>query len=155
MASHPTVVEFDTTRREEIVAAMKEMKAAQSGWVNMSPAVDLEDLPANAGPKLWSARGPLVPLCTWTPPAKKGTTPPVLIGIQHGAGGKAVPRLRDLGVPVPESWQVQSDHTRRGIVIAVPPKERDDDVLKWLLRAGGMLCDLPYKVWIAEVYPPT
>ncbi|HUQ64407.1 MAG TPA: hypothetical protein VM121_11690 [Acidimicrobiales bacterium] len=155
MASHPTVVEFDTNRREEILAAMKEMKAAQGGWVNMSPAVDVEDLPEHPGPKLWSARGPLVPLCTWTPPAKKGTAPPVLIGIQHGAGGKAVPRLRDLGVLVPEKWRVQSDHTRRGIVIAAPPKERDDDVLKWLLRAGGMLCDLPYKVWIAEVYAPT
>jgi hypothetical protein len=155
VASHATIIEFDINRRDEILAAMKEMKAAQSGWVNMSPAVDVEDLPADAGPKLWSARGPLVPLCTWTPPAKKGSGPPVLIGIQHGVGGKAVPRLRDLGVAVPEKWRVQNDHTRRGIVIGVPPEEKDDTVLRWLLRAGGVLCDLPYKVWIAEVYAPT
>lgn len=155
MARHPTIVEFDSNRRDEILAAMKEMKAAKSGWVNMSPAVDLEDLPADAGPKLWSARGPLVPLCTWTPPANKGTDPPALIGIQHGVGAKAAPRLAELGVAVPGAWRVQTDHTRRGMVVAVPAAEKDDNVLKWLLRAGGTLCNLTYKVWIAEVYDPT
>jgi hypothetical protein len=155
VARVPTIVEFDTNQRDEVLAAMKEMKAARSGWVNMSPAVDVDDLPEHPGPKLWSARGPLVPLCTWTPPAKKGTEPPVLIGIQHGAGAKAAPTLRDLGVPVPEKWRIQGDHTRRGIVIAVPPKEKNDNVLKWLLRAGGMLCNLPFSIWIAELYAPT
>jgi hypothetical protein len=155
VASHATIVEFDTNRRDEILVAMKDMKAAQSGWVNMSPAVESEDLPPDAGPKLWSARGPLVPLCTWTPPAKKGAAPPVLIGIQHGVGAKAAPRLKELGVAVPGAWRVQNDHTRRGIVIAVPPEEKNDTVLKWLLRAGAMLCDLPYEAWIAELYPPT
>lgn len=155
MARDPAIVEFDLQRYEPVLMAMKEMKAAKSGWVNMSPAVEHEDLPADAGPKLWSARGPLVPLCTWTPPAPKGPAPPVLIGIQHGAGAKAGPRLDELGVSVPGSWRVQSDHTRRGIVIAVPPDEANERVLKWLLRAGGMLCDLPYKTWIAEVYEPS
>lgn len=153
--SRATVVEFDSNRREEVLAAMKEMNAARSGWVNMSPAVDVDDLPDDPGPKFWSARGPLIPLCTWTPPAQKGNAPPVLIGIQHGAGMKAAPRLEELGVPIPEKWRTRSDHVRRGIVIAVPPGEKDDKVLKWLLRAGGMLCDLPYDTWTAELYAPT
>lgn len=131
---------------------MKSMKESRNGWVNMSPAVDPDDLPADAGPKLWSARGPLVPLCTWTPPEKPGS--PVQLGIQHGAGGKAVPALKERGVEVQSAWRVTSDHTRRGLVVAVPAEDKDEKVLRWLIRAGGALCDLPYDYWQADLYLP-
>lgn len=146
----PEVVEFDAQHPEAVLAAMKEMATSRKGWVNVAPAVDVEDLPADAGPKLWSARGPLVPLCTWTPAEKAGS--PVQVGIQHGAGSKAVPALRERGVEVPASWRVTSDNVRRGVVIAVPADEKPDKALKWLLRAGAALCTLPYEGWVAQVY---
>ena len=66
----------------------------------------------------WSgARGPTVPLATWTPGE---------IGIQHAAGQQVVRTLAERGVPVPEEWYVVSDHPKRGLVLRTyqtPPAE--------------------------------
>ncbi|HEX9530926.1 MAG TPA: hypothetical protein VF954_07300 [Acidimicrobiales bacterium] len=148
-------MEFATDEVGEVVALMDEL-ADGSGWINIRPAVDPDDLPPNGGrPTFISAVGPLVPLCTWTP-AQLGRRPtPPLIGIQHAAGGKAAPELGSLGVAVPDGWRVVQDESRRGLVVAVAPSLPSGPVLAWLLAAGGALCSVPFSGWVAAVYRRT
>ncbi len=149
MSLHPQIIEFDAEHSEAILAAMEEL-ADGSGWINLRPSVDPEQLPPNGGrPGILSAVGPLVPLCTWTP-AKMGRRPtPPLVGIQHAAGGKAKPHLIRLGAPVPEGWRIVQDESRRGLVVAVPPMLGPAEVLAWLMHAGAVLWSLPFDGWVA------
>ncbi len=112
-------------------------------FANLSPGVDAEDVPSRSPlAQLVGARGPTVPLATWTPGE---------IGIQHAAGQQVVRTLADRGVPVPEEWYVVSDHPKRGLVLRTyqtPPPE----VLEWLVRAATVLCPLPIVgPWVAGV----
>jgi hypothetical protein len=135
VAAPPEQVDFGLNDRAAVLAGMERMTDSKKGWINLSPALDEAEEPprrsSNFG--LFSGRGPDVPLCTWTP------GPPVQIGIQHGAGPKAVDILRNLGEPVPEGWRVTQDHSRRGLVVAVPDGTPSETVLDWLLRAGTAL----------------
>jgi hypothetical protein len=75
------------------------------------------------------------------------------LGILHQTGPKAVRRLEDRGVDVPERWVVLSDHPRRGLVIGVHPDSAHVDVLDWLLRAGATLTRVPLTgAWQAAVH---
>jgi hypothetical protein len=103
--------------------------------------------------RIFSARGPAVPLCTWVASDRTRGLEHVTVGIQHGTGPKAVATLRDAGHPVPAQWHVFSDHSKRGLVVAVPLEAPDDDVLRWLLRAGEALTMVPLTgSWRAEIY---
>lgn len=125
------------------------------GWINLRPAVDPELLPPNGGrPGPLAAVGPIVPLCTWTPAVPGRRPTPPLVGIQHAAGGKAVPWLAQRGIRVPAHWRVVQDESRRGFVAAVPPDEGHGGVLDWLIAAGTALCELPFQGWTAAVYLP-
>src|SRR4051812_36364882 len=90
-----------------------------SGWVNVRPDVDPDDVPQQpSGMGLFSARGPIVPLGTISPsgPVKRGV-PRVSLGLLHGLGRKAVPALAEAGVAVDPAWRLLQDHPRRGLVI--------------------------------------
>jgi hypothetical protein len=103
-------------------------------FVNLHPGVDADEVPPDSPwGGLFSNRGPLVPLATWTPGE---------IGLQHSAGTRAVRFLAGKGVAVPEEWYVVSDHPRRGLVLRTyqsPPEE----TLRWLVRAATAACPLP------------
>ena len=64
----------------------------------------------------------MVPVCTWVPGERsRNGIEHVALGIEHGSGIKAVERLRERGVRLPEGWEVMQDHPKRGLVVAVPP----------------------------------
>ena len=135
MAAPPEQIDFVTNDRAAVLARMDQLVERKKGWINLSPALDEDEDPPPRSSTfgLFSGRGPDVPLCTWVP------GPPVEIGIQHGAGTKAVQVLRDMGQPVPDGWRVTQDHARRGLVVAIPDGTPSQAVLDWLLSAGTAL----------------
>ena len=158
MKSEPRYLEFRPDRHEEVVAILVEMCETGRGWVNFEPAVHVEDVPAEGSGafSLFSGRGPVVPLGTWTPGSvtRRGRREPVMLGLQHPAGSKAKPLLSELGHEVPEGWVVVQDHVRKGLVVAVPGDVGADVALAWLLRAAKLLSTIPLTGgWRAAVYP--
>ena len=135
MASPPEQIDFSLSDRSTVLARMARLRESKKGWINLSPAIDEDqELPARSSTfGLFSGRGPDVPLCTWVP------GPPVEVGIQHGAGAKAVKVLRELGEPVPDGWRVTQDHSRRGLVVVPSADASDETVLDWLLKTGTAL----------------
>ena len=157
MTSEPQYVEFQPDRVDDIVAAMEAVDGAGAGWVNFEPAVDAEDVAAagSATFALFSARGPIVPLATWTPARtqRRGRREPAMIGLQHPAGSKAKPLLVELGHPVPDGWIVVQDHVRKGLVVNLPAGVAPADALGWLLRAARLLSSIPLAGgWRATIY---
>ena len=131
---------------------MARLREIKKGWINLSPAIDEDqELPERSSTfGLFSGRGPDVPLCTWVP------GPPVEVGIQHGAGAKAVKVLGELGEPVPDGWRVTQDHSRRGLVVIPSEGASDETVLDWLLKAGTALASHLKLAgwWRAAIYNP-
>ncbi len=151
-------MEFQPDRPDEVVTILVEMSETGKGWVNFEPAVQVEDVAAEGSGafSLFSGRGPVVPLGTWTPGSvtRRGRREPVMLGLQHPAGSKAKPLLTELGHEVPEGWVVVQDHVRKGLVVAVPGDVGADVALAWLLRAARLLSTIPLTGgWRAAVYP--
>ena len=157
MSSQPTYVEFQPDRAGEVVAAMEAVGGAGAGWVNFEPAVEVEDVAAAGSGTfaLFSGRGPVVPLATWTPAKtqRRGRREPAMIGLQHPAGSRAKPLLTELGHPIPDDWIVVQDHVRKGLVVALPDTVDAADALGWVLRAARLLSTVPLTgQWRAAVY---
>jgi hypothetical protein len=75
------------------------------------------------------------------------------LGIQHGAGTRIAPHLRQAGVTAAPEWRVLQDHRRRGLVVEVPPDADTEVVLDWLMRAGQLLALVDTTgIWAAELY---
>lgn len=143
-AREPIVVEFQERARAPVVERMVAMTATGTGWINVSPGLDVDEPPpppsALAG--LVGGRGPTVPLATWTP---RGRRDPATVGIQHGQGPGALAVLAERGVSLPEGWRRLQDHAKRGLVVVPAPAGTADEldaVLDWLLRAAGALCPI-------------
>ncbi len=158
MRDRTELLTFDPEEPEAVLAAMDELGSAQRGWVNLEPEVPAEhvpDEPSGTG-RLFAARGPAIPLCTWAPasggPRKTG---PVTIGVQHGSGGRAMPRLGELGLELPGGWVVRADHPRRGLVVEIRVPTDDRSTLDWLLAAGEALATTPLTGrWLAAITRP-
>lgn len=154
--SEPKYLEFRPDRLEDVVATMAAMAEAGTGWVNFQPAVDDEDMPAESGTfSLFSARGPSVPLATWTPgsTSRRGRREPAMLGLQHPAGSKAKPLLTERGHAVPEGWVVVQDHVRKGLVVSIPASVTPAEALDWLLEAARRLSTIPLTGrWRAAIY---
>ena len=152
----PEVVELLENDTAGIVERMTALAERGAGWLNVVPAIDPEDAPPSDDGLfgIVAARGPMVPECTWTPPAhKRGRVGPALIGIRHPAGTKAARQLADAGHAVPDGWNVTQDHPRRGLVVAVPASVDHATVLAWLLEAARALTPLALpRRWFAELY---
>jgi hypothetical protein len=152
----PELVEFTVDDRAPIVTVMRSLLHDRDGWINVQPAVYPEDLP-DASPvltRVFSPRGPEVPLGSWVPGARKrGRVEPVSVGLQHHAGPRSLWRLRDAGHPLPEGWRMRADHPRRGLVLDAPDGEDPDVTLQWLITAAELLTDfeLPAE-WHAGVF---
>lgn len=159
MTSEPRYVEFQPDRAEEVVAAMEAAGRAGAGWVNFEPAVEVDDVAAAGSSTfaMFSGRGPVVPLGTWTPAQsqRRGRGEPAMLGLQHPAGSKAKPLLAKLGHPIPDGWVVVQDHVRKGMVVALPEQVGAADALEWLLRAARLLSTIPLMGgWRAAIYEP-
>ena len=153
MTIQPRYVEFRPDRADEVVAAME----AGVGWINFEPAVEVDDVAAAGSSTfaIFSGRGPVVPLGTWTPATTqgRGRREPAMLGLQHPAGSTAKPLLAELGHPVPDGWAVVQDHVRKGLVVALPDGVAAGDALAWLLRAARLLSTIPLQGgWRASIY---
>ena len=146
MADPLEIVDFPGGQPDVLLRAAAGRVQAGQGWVNLVPLVeDPDEVPR---PSVWQsifgARGPAVPVCTWTRES---------IGIQHGAGTKAAHVLTAAGVTLPDGWRPVQDSPRRGIVIELPEGTEPAEVVGWLLRAGTALAAVPLTGdWRAIVY---
>src|SRR5262245_57277081 len=158
MGRAPQIIEFDPYEPDIVLDCMETILERRRGWVNFEPRIPEEQGPPETGGVLGvlSNRGPLIPLCTWTPPevSRKGAVGPQTIGIQHALGAKARPRLTEVKLEVPAGWLVRGDHPKRGMVLELPADEAVATVLDWLLAAGEALVTVPVTGrWTAVVYP--
>jgi hypothetical protein len=157
VTSQPQYVEFQPDQTGEVVAAMEAAGEAGAGWVNFEPAVEAEDIAAAGSGTfaLFSGRGPVVPLATWTPAKtqRRGRREPAMIGLQHPAGSRAKPLLAELRHPVPDGWIVVQDHVRKGLVVTLPDGVTAAEALDWVIRAARLLSTVPLTgQWRAAVY---
>ena len=124
-------------------------------WVNLVPDIDPELAPPPRGAlaAIFSARGPMLPLVTITAPETPGG--PLSVGIEHGAGPRALDRLADADHALPAGWRRVADHPRRGLVLTVPGDADPDEVVDWLVHAAHVLCPIPLPPgWLAQSYRP-
>ena len=138
---------------DELCQLMAVVHQQGSGWLNLLPLI-ADDKPVPATPSVFavfSKRGPVVPLATWTPAASGKRPTPVTIGIQHGVASGLTSRLADTPARVPAEWRVLSDHPRRGLVIEVPDGTSDRVVAQWLLACIDTVSMVPH-VGRAEVF---
>lgn len=153
----PEYVEFSPEQPDELLEIMGFLAVTGDGWINLQPAVRLEDMPPPPGElrQLFSARGPAVPLVTWAPgqTRRDGSRTREEAGIQHGTGRKARDHLADHGGAVPAGWPVRQDSPRRGLVVEIPEGVPHREVLDWLVPAAAMLSDVPLSgPWRAAVF---
>jgi hypothetical protein len=157
MALTPKVVEFS---RSEPGALADQLRAIADrgdgkGWANLGPALSDEEygsVPHRSGLGAWfSGRGPTVPMATWTPAQIGGNAQ---VGVAHGSGPNALPRLEDRGLVLPSSWTKKQDHAKHGIVAEVPADVDYVTMIDWLIRAMSHLSAVVVTGdrWIAEVY---
>lgn len=140
----PVLVEHDPAALADV---MRELTDARGGWINLLPQIP-ENVPVPATPgvlAVFSKRGPVVPLGTWTAPtpARNDSVAPVEIGLRHGAAKQAKVALSGTPGEIPGDWQVLSDNPRRGIVVRPPASASLDDHARWLLDALAAICIPP------------
>jgi len=140
----PIVIEHDPAT---LAAVMDEQIAAGRGWINVMPQIP-EEVPVPSTPSalaVFSKRGPVVPLGTWTAPTttKKGRVEPTEIGIQHGAAMQAKKALLETPGEIPGDWRILTDNPRRGMVVRSPEGTTTLDQARWLLDALAEICIPP------------
>lgn len=133
-------------------AALESLVAAGAGWVNLTPADADPPAPASVWGRI-NGRGPEVPRVTWTAPSHGRREQPAQLGVEHPSGGKALLRLADAGLGLPEGWTRLQDHAMRGLVV-VPAAGTDViDALRWALEAAEHLSGWAADGrWRAEVH---
>ena len=156
MAVDHTGVLFTTEDTAEVLSCMEDLAARDDGkgWLNLQPWVEDEDRPPTSPlGRMFSARGPEVPLATWIPEHRRGRSEiRATIGISHPTGRFAVRRLTDSGVEVPASWTVRQDHVRRGLVFELPGGVGAEEVLRFLLAALAGLSGVEVDGrWVADM----
>ena len=90
-------------------------------------------------------------------PRQRGAKPrPAQIGVEHGTGPKALDRLAEVGVKLPQGWVKRQDHAKHGIVAELPDGEDPSVVITWLIVASTLLRTVvePGEDWIALVHEP-
>jgi len=154
MAIAPTdELTFDEDDLSPLVELLTDL--APGGWVNLIPEVEPghEPPPRNPVVSVFSARGDLIPLATWSAPEVAGRR--TTIGITHGSGPRALPRLSERGLDLPDGWLKVADHPRRGLVVTRPATSDLADGAWWLLAVGHALSVVPLTgSWLARRYAP-
>lgn len=159
MAVRSELLAFQRSDPSALVAVMRELATGGDGWVNLQARFPDED--ERAGPQrpragvfaLFRGRGPTVPVLTWVPwPAGQRGVPVDSLGVQHGAGPKAVQQLAEAGLAVPAGWRTAADHPGRGLVLELPAGTDPDEVLRWALPASQVLSDVELPdTWVASI----
>ena len=154
-------IAFDSADVTPVVREMEGLagRGDGSGWINIGPGLrddQIDSLPQPTALGRWfSGRGPVVPMATWTPPRKAASEAQPTVGVEHGAGPKALDRLRDAGAPLPAGWRKVQDHAKHGIVVHPPLEAPHSEVLRWLLSVCWALCPIEIEDnWLAEIHRP-
>jgi hypothetical protein len=152
--------EFTPPAYERVTGYLRHLTEAGQGWINLLPGVDVDEersTTVQAGVfALFSPKQPPVTMCTLMParPVRRATEG-VTVGLMHPTGSKAVARLADVGVALPQGWLVRQDHARRGLVVRAPHGAGAADIIGWAIRAGTALCrEEMTGQWQAVVYLP-
>jgi hypothetical protein len=158
MAVRSELLAFRRSDPAPLLEVMRTLAATGEGWVNLQARLPDDD--EQAGPQrpragvfaLFRGRGPTIPVVTWVP-AEPGRSPAIdSVGIQHGAGPRAVDQLADAGLPVPAGWRRAADHPGRGLVLELASGTDPDDVLLWALPACQVLSDVDLPdTWVASI----
>jgi hypothetical protein len=152
-------VEFTPPDEGEVAARLSELIAAGDGWMNLMPGVpeDSPDLiPPTGLSAIFGSRQLPVTMATLMPArsdraAREGMT----VGLMHPTGAKAVARLAEAGIAVPDGWVVHQDHARRGLLFRCPVGVNPAGVIEWSVRAGTELCRAEMTGrWQAVVFLP-
>ena len=157
MALDKNQIRFERTELDQVVHKMMTLAARGdgSGWLNLQPMVADENRPVESPLfKLFTAKGPAVPLGTWVPAHhKRDKWQAASVGLQHGAGGKAAALLAERGVVEPQGWVRKQDHIKRGLVYDLPDGQEPKDVLLFLLDAMSQLVNFAIKErWLATAF---
>jgi hypothetical protein len=152
-------IEFRPPELTEVADALAPLRDAGSGWINLLPGVEEEAADPRTSAGLFAFFGnraaPVSMGTVMPPPKERRAREGVTVGIMHPTGAKAIARLAESGVPLPEGWVVRQDHARRGLLVRTPPEAANADILSWSVRAGAALCraDMTGE-WRAVVYLP-
>ena len=128
---------------EEIAELLSDLATAQKGWMNLLPVIPEEivvpDTPGVLA--VFSKRGPVVPMATWTAPtpAKSGRLTPSEIGVMHGQAGKVKELLLTEQI-LPADWRVLQDNARRGLVLQPGDHATLVQVAEFLVGVTRRLC---------------
>jgi hypothetical protein len=158
MSVRSELLAFRRSDPAPLLEVMRTLAATGEGWVNLQARLPDDDV--QAGPQrpragvfaLFRGRGPTIPVVTWVP-AEPGRTPAIdSLGIQHGAGPRAVDQLAEAGLPVPVGWRRAADHPGRGLVLELVSGTDPGEVLLWALPATQVLCDVELPdTWVASI----
>ena len=111
----------------------------------MQPLVADEDRPPESPIfKLFTAKGPAVPLGTWVPGHHyRDKWQPASVGLQHAGGRHAAKLLEERGVAEPDGWNRRQDHIKRGLVYELPEGQDPRVALEFLVDAMANLVEFP------------
>jgi len=152
MAIDHRMVHFRTDDKSEVVAELEGIAARANGreWITVSPWVDPESLPVvSMLHRIFSARASKVPEVTWV---AANDSEPAQLGILHATGAGAFQRLSDAGAAMPANWIKVSDHSKRGLLLAVHPDATAAQVVDYAIAAAEALALVPTDDrWVAQV----
>jgi hypothetical protein len=150
--------EFTPPDIERACAALTQLRQEGDGWMNLLPGVpegSLEPEPAGLFAMFGNRASPVTMATVIPPKADRRQTEGVSVGLMHPTGGKAVARLREAGVDLPDGWVVRQDHVRRGLVLRTPATAPENEIVTFSVRAGDALCLVETTGrWQAVVYLP-
>ena len=152
-------MEFTPPEVAGVAGALSQLRDAGSGWVNLLPGIDEDAVDPDPPTGLFAFFGNRAPPVTMATimPAKRDRRDieGMTVGLMHPTGARAVARLAEVGVALPQGWVVRQDHVRRGLVVGSPVGATEADVIRWCVRAGAALCraDMTGR-WQAVVYLP-
>lgn len=151
-------IEFTPPDVDGIGEELAALREAGEGWVNLMPGVyDEADINPPTGLfAFFGTRQPPVTMATVMPARlEKRAVEGMSVGVMHPTGAKAIARLAEAGVGVPDGWVVRQDHARRGLVLRAAPDTNPADIVAWCVQAGTALCMVDMTgQWQAVVYLP-
>ncbi len=156
----PELIQFDLGDPNAVVAELDSLLAERTGgWMNIGPDLDEEVAsaltPSPVG-RLFSARGPAVPLATVVAPDHTGRrTSGGSVGLEHHGGPKSAIRLAQAGVEVPEGLVKRQDHSRRGLVYEFTETPGGASVVAFVVAAARELTAFELGTsWLAATHRP-
>jgi hypothetical protein len=152
-------MEFRLPDVDPVADALSMLAEAGDGWLNLMPGIYEDEADVNPPTGLFSffgTRQPPVTMATVMPPKReRAASEGMSVGLMHPTGPKAIARLAEAGITVPEGWVVRQDHARRGLVLRTAVGAAPADVITWCVRAGTELCRAEMTgAWRAVVYLP-